>query len=147
AAPAAPAELFALLAKYRVSRAAARPLVEELCADPERCLRFRMDFALRVDEPPGHRACVSGATMGLSYFVGGLIPMLPYFVLPRVRDALLLSVAVTVVILLAFGYAKNYVAVRNHRAGVWGALQTLVIGVLAAGTSYVIVKALDTGSS
>ncbi|KND91071.1 Vacuolar iron transporter 1.1 [Tolypocladium ophioglossoides CBS 100239] len=140
-------ELYAVLDKYRVSRAAAAPLVEELCAHPDQWVRFKMDFAMRMDEPPGHRACVSGATMGLSYFVGGLIPMVPYFVMARVRDALLVSVAVTVVILLAFGYAKNYVAVRNHRAGVWGALQTLVIGVLAAGTSYVIVKALDRGSS
>ncbi|PNY29851.1 Vacuolar iron transporter [Tolypocladium capitatum] len=141
------AELYAVLDKYRVSRAAAEPLVEELCADREQWVRFKMDFALRMDEPAGHRAWVSGATMGLSYLVGGLIPMVPYFVMARVRDALLVSVAVTVVILLAFGYAKNYVAVRNHRAGVWGALQTLVIGVLAAGTSYVIVKALDTTSS
>lgn len=140
-------ELFAMLDKYRVSRAAAAPLVDELCADREQWVRFKMDFALRMDEPTGHRAWVSGATMGLSYFVGGLIPMVPYFVMARVRDALLVSVAVTVVILLAFGYAKNYVAVRNHRAGVWGALQTLVIGVLAAGTSYVIVKALDRGGS
>lgn len=82
-------------------------------------------------------------TMGLSYLVGGLVPMVPYFLLAEVRDALLASVVVTVVILLVFGYVKNYVAIRNHGAGLRGAAQTLVIGVLAAGTSYVIVKGLD----
>ncbi|KHN94531.1 uncharacterized protein MAM_07586 [Metarhizium album ARSEF 1941] len=141
------AELHAILGRYGVSRAAAEPLVDELCADRRNWLRFKMDFDLRMDEPDAHRACVSGLTMGLSYFVGGLIPMVPYFLLADIRDALLVSVAVTVVILLAFGYVKNYVAIRNHRAGAWGALQTLVIGVLAAGTSYLIVKALDRGDA
>ncbi|KAJ6442677.1 vacuolar iron transporter family protein [Purpureocillium lavendulum] len=161
-------DVYAILDRYAVSRAAATPLVDELCGtlasapdgngnvngnddyddegDGEAWLRFKMDVGLRLDEPETHAAWLSGVTMGLSYFVGGLVPMLPYFAMDRVSDALLVSVAVTVVILLAFGYVKNYVAIRTHRAGVWGALQTLVIGVLAAGTSYAIVKALDRGN-
>ncbi|KID70532.1 hypothetical protein MAN_00131, partial [Metarhizium hybridum] len=141
------AETHAILERYGVSRAAAGPIVDELCADERRWLRFKMDFDLRAERPAAHRAWVSGVTMGLSYFVGGLIPMVPYFLLDNIRDALVVSVAVTVVILLGFGYVKNYVAIRNHRAGAWGALQTLVIGVLAAGTSYLIVKSLDRGET
>ncbi|EFY84772.1 protein CCC1, putative [Metarhizium acridum CQMa 102] len=141
------AEVHSILERYGVSRAAAAPLVDELCADERQWLRFKMDFDLRVEQPAAHRAWVSGLTMGLSYFVGGLIPMIPYFLLDNIREALVVSVAVTVVILLGFGYVKNYVAIRNHRAGAWGALQTLVIGVLAAGTSYVIVKSLDRGET
>ncbi|GAB0133228.1 hypothetical protein EsDP_00001640 [Epichloe bromicola] len=137
-------EMYSILDKYRVSRRAAAPLVDELCANRDQWVRFKMDFELGVEEPNVHRAWISGLTMGLSYLVGGLVPMIPYFLLADVRDALLVSVAVTVVILLAFGYVKNYVAIRNHRAGLWGAVQTLVIGVLAAGTSYVIVKGLDS---
>lgn len=135
-----------LLHRYGVEPRLARPLADELAADPRRCLRFKADFSLGMDEPHGHAAWLSGLTMGLSYLLGGLIPMVPYFLMPHVLDALVVSIAVTVVILLVFGYAKNYLAIRNHRAGLWGALQTLVIGVLAAGTSYVIVKALDAGS-
>ncbi|QPG95207.1 hypothetical protein C2857_007836 [Epichloe festucae Fl1] len=139
-------EIHGILEKYGVSRGAAAPLVDELCANANRdgWVRFKMDFGgLRMEEPRRHRACVSGLTMGLSYLVGGLVPMVPYFLLGNVRDALLVSVAVTVVVLLAFGYVKNYVAIRDYRAGLWGAAQTLVIGVLAAGASYVIVKSLD----
>ncbi|ODA79469.1 hypothetical protein RJ55_05062 [Drechmeria coniospora] len=141
------ADIYAILDKYCVSRPAAKPLVDELCANDEQWVRFKMDFDLHMDEPEVHRAWVSGVTMGLSYFVGGLIPMVPYFIMTSIREALLVSVAVTVIILLGFGYVKNYVAIRNHKAGVWGALQTLVIGMLAAGTSYFIVKSLDTGGS
>ncbi|KAG8413140.1 Protein ccc1 [Metarhizium acridum] len=127
------AEVHSILERYGVSRAAAAPLVDELCADER--------------HPPPTAPGSRGLTMGLSYFVGGLIPMIPYFLLDNIREALVVSVAVTVVILLGFGYVKNYVAIRNHRAGAWGALQTLVIGVLAAGTSYVIVKSLDRGET
>jgi VIT1/CCC1 family predicted Fe2+/Mn2+ transporter len=81
--------------------------------------------------------------MGLSYFVGGLIPMLPYFFMGSATHALLVSCVITVVILLLFGFIKNWVAIRTRKAGLYGALQTLVVGVLAAGTSYAIVRALD----
>ncbi|PNP44699.1 hypothetical protein TGAMA5MH_03506 [Trichoderma gamsii] len=138
-------DIFCILEKYNVSRAAAAPLVDELCKNREQWIRFRMDFSLRLEKPNIHRAWISGVTMGLSYFVGGLIPMIPYFIMDKVADALLVSIAVTVIILLSFGYVKNYVAIRNHRAGLWGAIQTLIIGVLAAGTSYILVKALDRG--
>ncbi|PHH81965.1 hypothetical protein CDD82_7452 [Ophiocordyceps australis] len=110
-------------------------------------LRAKLDLDAQSHPQASLHPCVSGLTMGLSYFFGGLIPMIPYFILNTVRDALLVSVLVTVAILLAFGYAKNYVAIRSHGAGFEGALQTLIIGVLAAGTSYGIVKLLDAGAS
>ncbi|KAJ2967765.1 hypothetical protein NQ176_g9506 [Zarea fungicola] len=103
-----------------------------------------VDFSLRLEKPNIHRAWVSGVTMGLSYLIGGLIPMIPYFVMPHVGQAFMVSIGVTAFILLLFGYVKNYIAIRNHRAGAWGAIQTLIIGVLAAGTSYIIIKALDS---
>jgi VIT1/CCC1 family predicted Fe2+/Mn2+ transporter len=137
--------VYDVLQRYNVSRSSAAPLVDELCKNPSEWVRFMMDFELKLEEPNVHRAWISAVTMGLSYFIGGLIPMIPYFVMSRVREALLVSIGITVAVLLVFGYVKNYVAIRNHRAGVWGAVQTLVIGMLAAGTSYAIVRGLDSG--
>ncbi|RSL53790.1 hypothetical protein CEP51_014827 [Fusarium floridanum] len=136
--------VYDVLEKYSVSRGAAAPLVDELCKNPQEWVRFMMDFELKLEKPNVHRAWISAVTMGLSYFIGGLIPMIPYFVMDRVREALFVSIGITVAVLLVFGYVKNYVAIRNHRAGVWGAVQTLVIGMLAAGTSYAIVRGLDS---
>ncbi|KAH6637188.1 VIT family-domain-containing protein [Chaetomium tenue] len=141
------AEIHDILAGYGISRAASEPLVRELTVSKEQWVRFMMEFELRLPEPDAGRAWVSAATMGLSYFVGGLIPMLPYFFLERTDYALLVSCAITVVILLVFGFLKNWVAIRTRKAGVWGAMQTLVVGVLAAGTSYGIVRALDNAGS
>lgn len=135
--------VYSILEKYNVSRTAATPLVDELCKNPDQWVRFMMDFDLKLDKPNIHQAWISAVTMGLSYFIGGLIPMIPYFVMDRVREALWVSIGITVAVLLVFGYVKNYVAIRNHRAGLWGAFQTLVIGMLAAGTSYAIVRGLD----
>ncbi|KAK3312931.1 VIT family-domain-containing protein [Apodospora peruviana] len=137
-------EIYEILAGYGVSADAAAPLVRELCADKNEWVRFMMDFELRLPEPDVGRAWVSAVTMGMSYFVGGLIPMLPYFFMEEAQQALWVSVAITVVILLAFGYMKSWVTIRTKKAGVWGALQTLVVGALAAGTSYAIVRLLDS---
>jgi VIT1/CCC1 family predicted Fe2+/Mn2+ transporter len=69
--------------------------------------------------------------------------MIPYFAMTNVTDALFVSIGITFVILLAFGYIKNYITVKTKRSGLWGAVQTLFIGALAAGTSYGIVRGID----
>lgn len=70
--------------------------------------------------------------------------MIPYFAMKNVTHALFISIGITVVILLAFGYIKNWVTVRTKRSGIYGAVQTLFVGVLAAGTSYGIVRAINS---
>ncbi|KAK1775449.1 VIT family-domain-containing protein [Copromyces sp. CBS 386.78] len=131
---------------YGVSRPTAAALVQDLCrkGNEQNLVRFLMDLQLRMMEPDLNRAWVSAGVMGLSYFVGGLIPMVPYFFMERTGEALWVSVVITAIILLVFGFVKNWVTIRTREAGVWGAVQTLVIGALAAGTSYAIVRALDS---
>lgn len=126
-----------------------------------------MNFELRLEKPNVSRAWISAGTMGLAYFIGktnsseitpplsptnfqmagGLIPMIPYFAMTNVTHALFVSIGITAVILLAFGFVKNYITVKTKRAGLYGAVQTLAIGVFAAGTSYGIVRALDSRES
>ena len=70
--------------------------------------------------------------------------MIPYFAMQDVTHALFVSIAITFVILLAFGYIKNWVTVRTKRSALYGAVQTLCVGALAAGAAYGIVKAIDS---
>ena len=72
------------------------------------------------------------------------MPMIPYFAINNVKDALFASVGITVVVLLIFGYAKARFITPSKRIAVSSALQTLLIGALAAGASYGIVKAIDS---
>lgn len=104
-----------------------------------------MDFELRLEKPATSRAWISALTMGLSYFIGGLIPMIPYFAIRKdVTNALFVSIGVTVVILLVFRYLKTYFTVSSTKRAIYGALQTMLVGVVAAGASYGIVRCVNS---
>jgi len=140
-------EIYVILEGYGISREASKPVVVTLESNPDKWIEFMMAFELKLEKPNVSRAWVSAATMGVAYFIGGLIPMIPYFAITDVTHALFISIGITIVILLCFGFSKNYFTVKSKRSGIHGALQTLLIGVLAAGTSYGIVRALDSKDS
>ena len=72
--------------------------------------------------------------------VGGLIPLVPYMVMANARSALLVSSVVTVLALVVFGYVKSMFL---GLAPVRGALQTVLVGSLAAGVAYVLARLLS----
>jgi len=65
-----------------------------------------MKFELGLECPDPKRPLRSAAAIGLSYAVGGLIPLLPYMVLPLAHDAMFYSVWTTALALFAFGAYK-----------------------------------------
>ncbi|RAO69787.1 uncharacterized protein BHQ10_005799 [Talaromyces amestolkiae] len=136
-------EIFDIFAEYGISREASQGVVDSLVTNEDNWIRFMMAFELRLEEPNVSRAWISAATMGLSYFIGGLLPMIPYFAMTNVTHALFVSIGITFVILVAFGFTKNYIMIKTTRSGLWGAVQTLIVGTLAAGTSYGIVYGID----
>lgn len=139
-------EIVEILDEYGISKEASALVVRDLCRDHEAWIKFMMAFELKLENPNVSRAWISAATMGASYFIGGLIPMIPYFSMTNVTHALFVSIGITFVILLLFGFVKSYITVRTKQAGVFGALQTLFIGALAAGTSYGIVRGINSSS-
>lgn len=103
-----------------------------------------MHFELNLPQPPSSRLYISALVMGLSYFLGGLIPMIPYFAIQNVSRALLVSIGITVVTLLSFGYTKAIATGTTRKEAGWSAVQTLVVGVLAAAASYGIVRGVNS---
>lgn len=70
--------------------------------------------------------------------------MIPYFVgFRNVNLALFVSIGITVVILLVFGYVKAVMTGTTRKEAVWCAVKTLFVGALAAGVSYGIVTGLN----
>ncbi|KAN0064541.1 Protein ccc1 [Thecaphora frezii] len=108
-------------------------------------------FILRVGsglEPVStSRLYISALTIGLSYFIGGAIPLLPYVFIQEASQALFVSIIVTGLILLAFGVVKQ--RVTGGQGGVkgylYGAISTLAVGGVAAGASWAIVSLLEKG--
>jgi VIT1/CCC1 family predicted Fe2+/Mn2+ transporter len=83
-------------------------------------------------------------TIGLSYIAGGLVPLAPYFFLTSVHAGLVASVIVTLLALLLFGYIKG----RFTTPRPWkSALQTIVVGALAAAAAFGIARLVGSEGS
>src|SRR6185312_9544005 len=90
--------------------------------------------------PDPKRALTSAATIGLSYIAGGAIPLSPYFFVDKAASALLVSVGLTLLALMVFGYVK---ARLTGALRLRGALQTVAIGGIAAAAAFAIAKAVS----
>lgn len=136
--PEAEAEEVAVVFRgYGISDAAIQPIVSALRANQTAWVDFMMRFELGLEEPDPRRAGTSALTIAGSYIVGGMIPLAPYMVIPDLQRALWGSVGLTLLALLVFGYVKG----RLTGLQPWrGALQTVVIGGLAAGAAYTLAK-------
>lgn len=125
---------------------------ESLHSDASRLEVFLMKFHHESAPPWKWRAYVCGLTLAISYFVGGLAPLIPYFFVARheVDKALYWSVGLMGLTLFGFGYCKTCVIDGwVGRAKVWNALKgggtMLIVGVLAAGSAVGLVRLIDRG--
>src|SRR3954454_979662 len=57
--------------------------VVELTKDKDRWVDFMMKYELNLDKPDPKRARKSAFNIGVSYIVGGLVPLSPYFFVNR----------------------------------------------------------------
>ncbi|MBR0943566.1 MULTISPECIES: VIT1/CCC1 transporter family protein [Bradyrhizobium] len=126
-------EVEQIFREYGLAGDALKSVVGAVSANRQRWVDFMMRFELGLERPDPKRAPISAATIGGSYVVGGLIPLVPYMFTQNIGTALQISVAATGAALLCFG------AVKGHFTGVnktKSALQTLLVGGLAAGAAY-----------
>jgi predicted membrane protein (TIGR00267 family) len=99
-----------------------------------------MRFELGLERPDPSRALWSALTIGGAYAVGGFIPLLPYMLIKQALTALMVSSVLTVIALAVFGYVKGqFSGMRPMRS----AIQTVLIGGLAAGAAFLIAKAIS----
>ena len=130
---------------YGLSHEESEPIVEALARHPQKWVDFMMRFELGLEKPDPKRAFVSAFTIASSYVAGGLIPLAPYIVAGYVRrmsveSALLFSVAFTLIALFVFGFIKGrFTGTRPLRS----ALQTALIGSLAAGAAFLIARLIS----
>ena len=101
-----------------------------------------MRYELGLEKPEANRASQSAVTIGLSYIVGGIIPLSPYFFIADSQNALYYSCAITMVCLFVFGYFKSKV---TGQPAFSGALKVLFIGTLAATAAFVMAKLINGG--
>jgi VIT1/CCC1 family predicted Fe2+/Mn2+ transporter len=131
------AEVAEIFATYGLTVEESTPIVEALSKRPDAWVDFMMRFELGLEEPDPKRAFTSAITIALSYIVGGLIPLSPYLLLSKAQTALAVSVGITLLALLIFGYVKGRFTGAKP---LLSALQTALIGGLAAGAAFLIAR-------
>jgi predicted membrane protein (TIGR00267 family) len=100
-------------------------------------LDFMMRFELGLEQPDPKRARTSALTIGLSYIVGGFIPLSSYILISDLYTALYISVIVTLIALFLFGFVKGrFTGTKPLRSG----LQTVLVGGLAAGVAFLLAR-------
>lgn len=116
-------------------------VVDHIVADPDRWVDFMMRFELGLERPKMHQAPVSALTIAISYALGGVVPLLPYVLLPSMASALGVSCVLTLIALFLFG---GYKAKMTRTPRLRGAIQTTLIGAAAAAAAFAIAR-LVTG--
>jgi vacuolar iron transporter family protein len=113
---------------------------EEIARDKKQWVDFMMKYELGLDKPDPKRATKSALNIGLSYAVGGLVPLSPYFFTETPLQALETSAILTLLCLFIFGYFKSKMTGVNPW---WGALRVTLIGALAAGAAFGVAKLFE----
>ncbi|HEX9545519.1 MAG TPA: VIT1/CCC1 transporter family protein [Pyrinomonadaceae bacterium] len=116
------------------------PIVQALRKQPANWIDFMMRFELGLEKPEPRRAVISALTIAGAYVAGGFIPLTPYIVANTTSTALLFSVAVTLAALFIFGFVKGrFTGTKPMRS----ALQTALIGSVAAGAAFAIARLIS----
>jgi VIT1/CCC1 family predicted Fe2+/Mn2+ transporter len=130
-------EVRVIFANMGMSEATQIQVVEEMARDKAKWVDFMMRYELGLEKPDAHRARKSALNIGISYIVGGLVPLSPYFFLTTPLEGLKWSAAITVLCLFVFGFFKAKVTGQNP----WGgAVRVMLIGSVAAAAAFFIAK-------
>jgi VIT1/CCC1 family predicted Fe2+/Mn2+ transporter len=114
--------------------------VDEMTKDRDKWVDFMMKYELGLDKPDPQRARKSAFNIGLSYVVGGLIPLSPYFFVSDGLTGLKVSAIITLCCLFIFGFFKSKLTGINP---IGGAIRVMIIGALAAGCAFAVAKLIQ----
>lgn len=129
-----------IFSRYGLAGRSLDEAVDAFTANKPAWVKFMMREELGLEEPEPQRALRSSLTIGGSYVAGGIVPLLPYFFPIAVSTALVASAVLTLIALAIFGWVKGSFTGLQPATS---ALQTVVVGGLAAGAAYVIARLIS----
>jgi VIT1/CCC1 family predicted Fe2+/Mn2+ transporter len=113
---------------------------QEVAKDRNKWVEFMMKYELGLDKPDPRRATKSAMNIGLSYVVGGLVPLSPYFFVDEPTTGLKISAVVTLLCLFIFGWFKSKITGVHP---FWGAVRVTLIGAMAAAAAFGVAKIFE----
>lgn len=115
-------------------------ITQEIAKDKNKWVEFMMKYELGLEKPDPNQARKSALTIGISYALGGVVPLLPYFFTSTPFEGLIWSAVTTLICLFIFGYFKSK-ATGQHP---WlGALKVTLIGAVAAAAAFGVAKLFE----
>jgi VIT1/CCC1 family predicted Fe2+/Mn2+ transporter len=126
-----------IFAAYGVSEQHQDIITREIARDKKKWVDFMMRFELGLERPDKNRARESAFVIGISYVIGGLIPLSAYFFTATTRQGLIYSSIITLMCLLVFGFVKSKLTGQPLFRG---ALRVAFVGAMAAGAAFLIAR-------
>jgi VIT1/CCC1 family predicted Fe2+/Mn2+ transporter len=133
-------EVKLVFAQYGLDGPTQNIIANELAKDKDKWVDFMMKYELGMEKPDVNRARNSAATIGISYIIGGLIPLTAYFFTHTPYEGLLISALLTIICLFLFGYFKSKV---TGQPPLKGAIKVTLIGITAAAAAFLVAKAFN----
>ena len=110
-------EVREIFAAYGLSPESQHLIVDEMAKDNDKWVEFMMRYELGLEKPDEKRATKSALNIGISYIVGGIIPLSGYMMAANPMDGLIYSSIITVICLFVFGYFKSKLTGQNPISG------------------------------
>jgi VIT1/CCC1 family predicted Fe2+/Mn2+ transporter len=126
-----------IFAEYGIDDDLQEKIARQMAKDPKKWVDFMMRFELGLEKPDKNRAQQSAVIIGISYILGGLIPLSAYFFSSTAQQGLIYSCIITFICLIVFGLVKSKLTGQPLFKG---ALRVTMIGALAAGVAFALAK-------
>ena len=130
-------EVKEVFAQYGLNELTQNIIADDLAKNKDKWVDFMMKYELGLEKPDVNRARNSAATIGISYIIGGLIPLSAYFFTHTPYNGLFISALLTVICLFLFGYFKSKV---TGQPPLKGAFKVTLIGITAAAAAFLVAK-------
>jgi VIT1/CCC1 family predicted Fe2+/Mn2+ transporter len=127
-------EMAVLLEHEGVNPTDARLIAEKLQSSSIAFSRTMIQKELGLDPEPRTVRVAEGGTIGVSYLLGSLVPLMPYFLL-KIPAALPISIGLTFFVLAGIGIVRGTLA---RISLLRSALEVLGVGVLTGGGGYLL---------
>lgn len=134
------AETKEIFAEYGLDEPTQEKIAREMAKHPKQWVDFMMRFELGLEKPDKHRAHQSALVIGLSYVIGGIIPLSAYFFTDSPNTGLIYSSIITILSLIVFGLIKSKFTGQPLFIG---ALRVTIVGIAAAGAAFIIAKLIS----
>lgn len=134
------AETKEIFAEYGIDEPTQEKIAREMAKHPKKWVDFMMRFELGLERPDKHRAHQSALVIGLSYVLGGIIPLSAYFFTESPNEGLFYSSIITIISLVVFGLVKSKLTGQPLFKG---AMRVAIVGIAAAGAAFAIAKLIS----